>query len=51
MKAVTCTPFVIADREEVIRIETIEAGTRIVLLAGKPLNEPIANMGPFVLTT
>jgi redox-sensitive bicupin YhaK (pirin superfamily) len=42
---------VIADRDEVIKIETIEADTRIVLLAGQPLNEPIANYGPFVLTT
>lgn len=51
LKAVTCTPFLISDRDEIIRIETAEADTRIVLLAGQPLNEPIANYGPFVLTT
>jgi len=34
-----------------IRITTVAADTRLVLLAGQPLNEPIANYGPFVLTT
>ena len=41
----------IADRDEVIRIQPLEADTRIILLAGLPLNEPIAHYGPFVLTT
>ena len=37
--------------EEDIQIRTIAPNTRFILLAGKPLNEPIANYGPFVLTT
>lgn len=32
-----------------IRIETQSPGTRVLLLAGQPLNEPICNYGPFVL--
>lgn len=36
--------------DEDILIKTTSANTRFILLAGKPLNEPIANYGPFVLT-
>ena len=36
--------------DEDIMIKTTAADTRFILLAGKPLNEPIANHGPFVLT-
>jgi len=36
--------------DEDIQIKTTAADTRFILLAGKPLNEPIANHGPFVLT-
>lgn len=28
-----------------------EAGTQVLILAGKPLDEPIANRGPFVMST
>ena len=37
--------------DEELRITTQEANTKFILLAGKPLNEPIANYGPFVLNT
>ena len=37
--------------DEEIRFKTREANTKFILLAGKPLNEPIANYGPFVLNT
>ena len=33
-----------------VRIEA-PAGGRVILIAGKPLNEPIAQYGPFVMNT
>ena len=39
------------DADEELRITIQEAETKFILLAGKPLNEPIANYGPFVLNT
>jgi redox-sensitive bicupin YhaK (pirin superfamily) len=40
------------DKPESFHIETLTEGTtKILLLAGKPLDEPIANYGPFVLNT
>jgi hypothetical protein len=32
-----------------LKFNIIEKGTRFILLAGLPLNEPIAWQGPFVL--
>jgi hypothetical protein len=32
-----------------LKFKVLEKGTRFILLAGKPLNEPIAFGGPFVL--
>ena len=40
-----------ADGEEDIEIRTTSDCARFLILAGRPLNEPIANYGPFVLTT
>jgi redox-sensitive bicupin YhaK (pirin superfamily) len=34
-----------------IQIKTLSDTTRVLLLAGKPLDEPIANYGPFVLNS
>mmetsp|Transcript_17537 Transcript_17537/g.29581 ORF Transcript_17537/g.29581 Transcript_17537/m.29581 type:complete len:209 (-) Transcript_17537:73-699(-) len=35
--------------DELIKISVLEDNTRFIMLAGKPLNEPIAASGPFVL--
>ena len=51
LNSVTCVPFLLSEKDEEIKVETISENTRFILLAGKPLNEPIANYGPFVLTT
>jgi len=36
---------------EVVRIEGRERGTRMILVAGRPLREPVARHGPFVMNT
>ena len=40
-----------ADGEEDIEIRTTSERARFLILAGRPLNEPIANYGPFVLNS
>lgn len=39
-----------AERDGVV-IEALEADTRVLLIAGQPLQEPIAQYGPFVMNT
>ena len=34
-----------------VRVESREADTRLILVAGKPLREPVARYGPFVMNT
>jgi redox-sensitive bicupin YhaK (pirin superfamily) len=36
---------------EAVRIEAGESGARVLLLAGKPIREPIVQYGPFVMNT
>jgi len=36
---------------DVVRIEAGEAGARVLLLAGRPLGEPVVQYGPFVMNT
>ncbi|HMD59191.1 MAG TPA: pirin family protein [Steroidobacteraceae bacterium] len=36
---------------EVLQLSTPEAAARLILVAGKPLNEPVVRYGPFVMNT
>jgi redox-sensitive bicupin YhaK (pirin superfamily) len=36
---------------EIIAVEGRQAGTRLILVAGRPLGEPVARYGPFVMNT
>lgn len=45
-----CAQFkVSATSDERIKVESLQDGTKFLMLAGQPLNEPIAHYGPFVL--
>jgi quercetin 2,3-dioxygenase len=35
----------------VVRVRAVDATTRMIIVAGKPLNEPVAKYGPFVMNT
>jgi quercetin 2,3-dioxygenase len=37
--------------EGVVRMRAVDATTRMIIVAGKPLNEPVAKYGPFVMNT
>jgi redox-sensitive bicupin YhaK (pirin superfamily) len=42
----------VLDRDgEMLRISATDAPTRLILVAGKPLDEPVAKYGPFVMNT
>ncbi len=36
---------------ELVRLQGGSDGARLILVAGKPLNEPVAKYGPFVMNT
>ena len=48
---VTAPRLVVFDDGEEVRINTLGDGARFLLISGKPLNEPIARYGPFVMNT
>ncbi len=43
--------LVVFDDGDEVRIKALETGVRFLLISGKPLNEPIARYGPFVMNT
>jgi quercetin 2,3-dioxygenase len=38
-------------RGDVVRVEAVDETTRFLVVAGRPLNEPVARGGPFVMNT
>ena len=42
---------ILANRGDGVRLKASSPGTRALLIAGRPLNEPIAQYGPFVMNT
>ncbi len=50
-KQVTAPRLVVFDDGDQVQIRTSENGVRLLLISGKPLNEPIARYGPFVMNT
>ncbi|MEO6164927.1 MAG: pirin-like C-terminal cupin domain-containing protein, partial [Candidatus Binatia bacterium] len=43
--------LVVWDDGDSVTVRASESGTRFLLVAGKPLNEPMARYGPFVMNT
>jgi redox-sensitive bicupin YhaK (pirin superfamily) len=50
-KQVTSPRLVVFDDGDRVQISASEKGVRFLLISGKPLNEPIARYGPFVMNT
>ncbi len=48
---VTQPALVVWEDGDVVRIETRDKGVRLLLISAKPLGEPIARYGPFVMNT
>ncbi|MFY9556680.1 MAG: pirin family protein [Blastocatellia bacterium] len=45
------TRLVVFGAGDYVEVETLETAVRFLLVSGKPLNEPIARYGPFVMNT
>ena len=43
--------LVVFDDGDAVQVQATEAGVRFLLISGRPLNEPIARYGPFVMNT
>src|SRR6185503_12561999 len=50
-RAVTSPRLVVWDDGDSVAVRAGEQGARFLLVSGKPLNEPIARYGPFVMNT
>jgi redox-sensitive bicupin YhaK (pirin superfamily) len=50
-RAVTSPRLVVWDDGDSVAVRAGEQGVRFLLVSGKPLNEPIARYGPFVMNT
>jgi redox-sensitive bicupin YhaK (pirin superfamily) len=50
-QAVSATRLAVLGDGDVVRARTGERPTRFLLLSGKPLGEPVARYGPFVMNT
>lgn len=50
-KQVGAPHLVVFDDGDEVRISALENGLRFLLISGRPLNEPIARYGPFVMNT
>ncbi len=50
-RSVTRPRLVVWDDGDSVEVRTEESAVRFLLVAGKPLNEPIARYGPFVMNT
>ena len=49
--AISKDQLVVLSKGDSIAVKAAEQGSRFLLIAGKPLNEPIARGGPFVMNT
>jgi redox-sensitive bicupin YhaK (pirin superfamily) len=50
-KPVTCPRLIVFGDGDLISAHAADQGVRFLLVSGKPLNEPIARWGPFVMNT
>jgi redox-sensitive bicupin YhaK (pirin superfamily) len=39
------------DRDKDLKFVTLKKNTKLIMLAGKPINEPISSRGPFILSS
>jgi len=43
--------FAVLDEGDNVRVEAGDTGTRMIMVSGMPINEPIVQYGPFVMNT